>query len=557
MKIYLNKTVIEEPLNWENLRLLKKRDAGWGGIVENTSGVLEEDGLLFRDPLAVGIIRTRWEQERHAARIILGIEEGGSTWESALDWNTMQIREEGISIGLVDRSARKVITAAQTVSEWEATETYTLHGLPLGGAITATVPAEKTLVSGHTPSHAVPVKATSKEGLGLYLEADGTLPFWRNNTDYDLTIRLEMLLPVSVVIRNSNSYVVYVRIYDQADKVVDQLLVGTYTAGAVQWLFASDLLISKGYAVGIWVQCNQEVYTFTYSTENGISLTEVPDEVTAVRCLRLDTLLNRWATANGLTLTGGSLLSDLYLTSGALLRGVDRMMKVNMDLLFADIRKLLNLKIGHSDLTLTVKAAATGKQYIRHVEKMALDPLPLMYSSIVYGFQTWQSKTVQGNGEPNGRFTYGTGFDTLSELDLSLSYLVGSQYLIEKLRRMRYSQVGEKEDADFDDRLFLLTSHDLVSVQQQAWASDLYYNYPLRLLSQDGQTSGSTLSSFQSRYTPYVASIETQLSLSDYHAIGDQIEWTSDGTSYHMEVDEATYSIEDGVAVVTGKLLQP
>ena len=555
MRVLLNDTVIEEPLNWENLRLRKNRDERWGGIVENAGGEVEEDGLLFRDPLAVAMIRTAWEQQQHAAELYLSVEDGSSVWRSALDWETMQIRDEGVSIGLVDRAARRVMAAAQTQAEWEATDTYTLRGVALGGDITASVPADRALVSGRRISHPVPVKGSSREGLGLYLDADGSLPFWRNDTEYDLTVRLEMALSVLVSIRASNYYEVYVRIYDQSDAVMDSQLVGSYVGGESLWAFAGDLFVRKGYGLGVWVECQEEVYSFTYSTEGGVSVSEVPDQETGVRCLRLDRLLARWAEANGFSVRGGELLSGLYVTSGALLRGAERPMKVNMDLLLADLRRLRNLRIGHSELTVTVYEKTGGVRYIQNIEKLALEPLGLMYSSVVYGFQNWQSKTVQGNMEPNGRFTYASRFDTLGELDLSLAYLVGGRYLMERLRRMRYSPLGEDEDADYDDRLFLLPSMDLVLLQQQAHSHDLYYNHPLSLASADGAAPAGTLLSEAPTYGPYTAVLEMKMPLGDFQAIGDAVYFDYNGGGYRVEVDEAVHSVEDGATVISGKIL--
>ena len=559
MRVLLNNTVIDEPLNWENLRLRKVRDPSWGGIVENTGGQVEEDGLLFRDPLAVEIIRSAWEQKQHQAEINLKVESDGYTWQSALDWDTLQIRDEGVSIGLTDRQARKVLTAAQTVSEWESTDTYSLSGVPLGGNITATVPADKAVVSGYSPSHAVPVKG-SKEGIGEYLE--GSLPFWRNDMGYVMTIRLEMLLSVAVVIRADVDYSVYVRIYDASDQVVDTQMIGTYTAGQADWLYSADLAIERDYGVGVWVACQSEVYTFTYSTEGGISLLEVSDALSEVRCMRLDRLLTRWGATNGLSVQGSGLLEGYFLTSGALLRGADRPMKVEVDRLVADLRKLLNLKTGHHDLTLQLKKGIThGGLYIDRVEKIALDPLPMMHSSVVYGFRTWKSKTVRGTQEPNGRLTFASRFDTQGELDLSLDYVVGGTYLIEKLRRMRGGQVGGQQDATYDDTLFLLAAGSTgaatwIDIQQQAWQSDLFYNHPLRLVSADGRANADRLTAAGSpTYQPYTAHIEVSLPLSEYSAIGDTVQCQYNGTTYLIEVDEATHSIQDGTTVITGKLI--
>ncbi|MPR36628.1 hypothetical protein [Salmonirosea aquatica] len=553
MRVLLNDTAIDEPLNWENLRLRKVRDPSWGGIVENTGGQVEEDGLLFRDPLAVEMIRSAWETKQHQAELYLRVESDGYTWQSSLDWDTLQVRDEGVSIGLTDRSARKVLTAAQTVSEWEATDTYTLAGVPLGGNITATVPADKAVVSGHSPSHAVPVKG-SKEGIGEYL--DGSLPFWRNDTGYAMTIRLEMLLVVAVVIRAEVPYSVFVRIYDASDQVVDTQLVGTYTEGQADWLYSADLSIERDYGVGVWVSCQSEVYTFTYSAEGGISLLEVPDETSEVASIRLDRLLARWAAANGLGVQGSGLLEGYYLTSGALLRGADRPMKVELDRLLADLRKLLNLKTGHHDSVMQLKKGVTrGGLYIEQVEKIALDPLVMMHSSVVYGFRAWKSETVRGSQEPNGRLTYATRFETKGELDLSLDYLVGGTYLIEKLRRMRGGQTGQAQDADYDDTLFLLSDLDLMAVQQDSWKNDLYYNYPLRLVSADGRARADTLTASVPNYQPYTANIEVSLPLSEYSAIGDTVQCQYNGATYHIEVDEATHSIQDGTTVITGKIL--
>jgi hypothetical protein len=553
MRVLLNDTVIDEPLGWENLRLRKFRDDRWGGIVENTGGQVEEDGLMFRDPLAVEIIRSAWESQQHLAELSLIVESDGHVWKSSLDWDTLQIRDEGVSIGLTDRSARKVLTAAQTPSEWDATETYLLPGVPLGGDITAVVPADRSVVSGYAPSHAVPVKG-GKDGIGEYLE--NSLPFWRNDTDYALGIRLEILLSVQVVIRAAVGYTVYVRIYDRADQVVDTQIVGSYGEGAADWLYSADLLIERDYGVGVWVACESEVYAFTYS-QGGVSLTEVPEESALVGCVRLDRLLIRWAAAHGLTVQGSDLLSGHYLTSGALLRGVDRAMKVDVDRLLADLRKLLNLKTGHGDSVIHLKKGVgrRGGLYIEQAEKIALDPLGLMHSAVVLGFKTWKSGTVRGNQEPNGRLTFATRFDTKDGLDLSLDYLVGGRYLIEKLRRMRYGQAGQAQDADYDDTLFLLSDTDLMAVQQDSWKSDLFYNYPLRLVSADGLAVSATLVSETPTYQPYTASIEVSLSLSEYSAIGEVVNCFYNGISYLIEVDEAIHSIQDGTTVITGKLI--
>ena len=350
-------------------------------------------------------------------------------------------------------------------------------------------------------------------------------------------------------------------------------------------------------------------FSFTYDATMRIVLSDEPviPASTGYGLSAHDAFAQLVGLASGgkLSLVSGFLRTDpdgqLFLASGEGVRGLPTSLSVSLQQLFLTLSNLFNLRLWVEGATVRLEKRATApvrrtrlETITSRVETMALE---YVYNSVKVGSQTWQAEDAALSGDEFGGLrTYSTGITSQrGELDLSTDIITAGTLIEQQRRRQFDPQTASASKAGtLDASLFLIASFGakaetlercgpVTGVYDPATAynlrlspgraldrhsGDLAASLPLsaqlvngsdtlagvyngRLVSEANPLPGSTAPQ------PGLVTITAPLSMADYAAIGDELDYRHGNTIRTGEVLAAEWRLSNAGPLLTVTLFEP
>ncbi|OIN55881.1 hypothetical protein [Arsenicibacter rosenii] len=470
--------VVHQPEGIDGLRLTKTRNRRYMGWLYRKLGTFPAGAIRFTEPKVVNLLRTRLAYEGMQAETGFTLKSGSLVlYDSYIDYSQYNYDGRGVSISTRDRMAVSSLEAnATTTYSLTPVAACLLHSRALSGSVDLTASgavASQTVKTAAVLTHTVPLaKPDNAEDIPGTVYETGTTSalHYLNTSDQVQTIRIAGQLRITATANTTTIFAL------KAGGVT----IGRYSVGtsATTLDCVVDVALSLSREQGFVLQFVPETavssYSFTYNSGTLISLgvQESYADSTAMGFTAYQLLATLIDEASGGKLKLNSSFfqvgdgANIFLTSGANLRGVVRPVRVSLQQVFEGLSALvpLQLTISGSEVIVEDLQTALAKAPVHRItELLSYRERPdtdRFYNSIRTGYQTWKAESKVSELEVNSERRLATRNSNLrNELNLT-SALIASGTLIEEVRRIQFQpdKAGENKSSSYDDSLFVIAT---------------------------------------------------------------------------------------------------
>lgn len=155
--------------------------------------------------------------------------------------------------------------------------------------------------------------------------------------------------------------------------------------------------------------------------------------------------------------------ANFAITNGYNLRGINKPVNLDFEYLFENISKIFCIGANYDKSCIKIEEldslhSCDGFYDFGMIEGNLKANPKYNYSSIVAGFNKWQSKTLYSTDEYNASHTYTNESNNSTSNELNVkSDIIASSYLIEELRLMGFESEKLNVSTEFDESIFIVS----------------------------------------------------------------------------------------------------